>query len=108
MNTNYEIDLNDLKEQIIEDGDTLVSKRDLLERFCEMDKEYNSEPWNLLQILANINILVGEEPCEDCVSRQVSSIVTCEYCKYNCDNTCTIDGCGITDDYFCASAERRE
>jgi hypothetical protein len=66
---NYEKDINDLKEQILKDGDTLVSKRDLLERFCEMDKEYNSEPWNLLQILSNINILIGEEPCEDAVSR---------------------------------------
>lgn len=27
-----------------------------------MDKEYNGEPLNLLQILANINILIGEEP----------------------------------------------
>jgi hypothetical protein len=70
MNTNYEIDLNDLKEQILKEGNTLVSKRDLLERFCDMDEEYNGEPWNLLQILANINILVGEEPSEDCVSRK--------------------------------------
>jgi hypothetical protein len=69
MNT-YEKDLNDLKEQILKDGDTLVSKRDLLERFCEMDKEYNGEPWNLLQILANINILVGEEPSEDVVEKE--------------------------------------
>jgi hypothetical protein len=64
MNT-YEKDLNDLKEQILKDGNTLVSKKDLLERFCEIDKEYNGEPWNLLQILANINILVGEETSEE-------------------------------------------
>jgi hypothetical protein len=108
MNTNYEKDLNELKEQILKDGNTLVSKKDLLERFCEIDKEYNGEPWNLLQILTNINILVGEEPCENWLSRWVSGIVTCEDCKYNCDNTCTMDGCGIADDYFCASAERRE
>ncbi|SDW44645.1 hypothetical protein SAMN05216391_10813 [Lachnospiraceae bacterium KHCPX20] len=68
--TEYEKDLNELKEQILKEGDTLVTKRALLERFCEMDKEYNGEPWNLLQILANINVLIGEEPCEDCVSRQ--------------------------------------
>ena len=59
--TEYEKDLNELKEQILKDGNVLVSKRDLLERFCEMDKEYNGEPWNLLQILANINILIGED-----------------------------------------------
>lgn len=69
--TNYEKDLDELKEQIIKDGDTLVSKRDLLERFCEMDKEYNGSSWNLLQILANIDALIGAEPCGDVVSRQV-------------------------------------
>lgn len=59
--TEYEKDLNELKEQILKEGDTLVTKRGLLERFCEMDKEYNGEPWNLLQILANINILIGTQ-----------------------------------------------
>lgn len=67
--TNYEKDINKLKERILKDGDTLLSKRDLLERFCEVDEEYNGEPWNLLQILTNIHILIGEEPCEDAVSR---------------------------------------
>ena len=65
----YEKDLNELKEQILKEGNTLLTKRDLLERFCKIDKDYNGDPWNLLQILANINILIGEEPCEDCVSR---------------------------------------
>lgn len=67
--TEYEKDLNELKEQILKDGNTLLTKRDLLERFCEIDKEYKGRPWNLLQILANINILIGQEPCEDAVSR---------------------------------------
>ena len=58
----YEKDLNELREQILKEGNVLVTKRDLLERFCEMDKEYNGEPWNLLQILSNIDVLVGEEP----------------------------------------------
>lgn len=61
-NKEYEKDFNDLKEQILEEDNTLVSKRDLLERFCEIDKEYNGRPWNLLQILANINVLIGKEP----------------------------------------------
>lgn len=60
----YEKDLNELKEQILKEGNTLVSKKDLLERFCEIDKEYNGRPWNLLQILANISIFMGEEPRE--------------------------------------------
>lgn len=60
--TDYEKDFNELKEQILKDGNTIVSKRDLLERFCEIDKEYSGRPWNLLQILSNINVLIGEEP----------------------------------------------
>ena len=67
--TEYEKDLNELKEQILKEGSTLLTKKDLLERFCEIDKEYNGQSWNLLQILANINILIGEEPCEDCISK---------------------------------------
>ena len=35
-------------------------------------------------------------------------IVTCKNCKYNDENVCTIDGYGITDDYFCASAMRKD
>ena len=68
--TEYEKDLNELKEQILKEGNVLVPKRDLLERFCEIDKEYNGESWNLLQILANINVLIGEEPCEKAVGVQ--------------------------------------
>ena len=66
----YEKDLNELKEQILKEGNTLVAKKDLVERFCEVDKEYNGEPWNLLQILSNIDVLVGEETCEKAVSVQ--------------------------------------
>lgn len=66
----YEKDLNELKEQILKEGNTLLTKRDLLERFCKIDEEYNGRSWKLLQILANINILIGQESCEDCVSRQ--------------------------------------
>lgn len=69
-NKEYEKDLNHLKERILKDGDTLVSKRDLLERFCEVDEAYNSDPWNLLQILTNINILIGQEPCEKAVNEE--------------------------------------
>ena len=62
--TEYEKDLNELKEQILKEGNTLLTKRDLLERFCKIDKEYNGSSWNLLQILANINILIGIESQE--------------------------------------------
>ena len=66
----YKKDLNKLKAQILEEGDTVVSKQDLFDRFVEVDNEYKNSHWNLLQILTNINILIGEEPCEDCISRQ--------------------------------------
>lgn len=68
--TEYNKDLNELKEQILKEGNTLVSKRDLLKRFDEIDKEYEGRPWNLLQILANINILIGQEPCKDAISKK--------------------------------------
>ena len=35
---------------------------ELVERFIEVDQEFRGEPWNILQILANINIIV---PVED-------------------------------------------
>ena len=66
----YEKDLNGLKEQIFKEGNTLISKQDLIERFVEIDNEYKNSHWNLLQILTNIDILIGKEPCEDAVSRK--------------------------------------
>ena len=42
--------------------DKTVPIKELVERFIEIDKEYNSEPWNIKQILANINIII---PVED-------------------------------------------
>lgn len=35
-------------------------------------------------------------------------VVTCEDCKYNDGDTCVIDGFGVSDDYFCGNAKRRE
>lgn len=58
----YKKDINEIKKEILKEGDTLVTKRALLERFCKIDEEYNGRPWNLLQILANISILIGQEP----------------------------------------------
>lgn len=31
-------------------------------------------------------------------------IITCKDCKSNKNNTCMMDGFGVADDYFCASA----
>lgn len=49
------------EKQMIDDGKT-VPIRDLVERFIEIDKEFNGEPWNILQILKNINMII---PLED-------------------------------------------
>jgi hypothetical protein len=35
---------------------------DLVERFIDVDKEFNGESWNILQILSNIDIII---PVED-------------------------------------------
>ena len=76
----YEKDLNELKKQILEEGNVLVSKQDLLERFIKIDHDYSHRPWNLLQILANINILIGEEPCSDAISREAAIKAICRHC----------------------------
>ena len=34
---------------------------DLIERFIEIDKEFKGRPWNILQILANINMIIPVE-----------------------------------------------
>lgn len=44
------------------DTSRTVSIKDLAEHFIELDKEFNGEPWNIRQILANIGIIV---PVED-------------------------------------------
>ena len=35
-------------------------------------------------------------------------VVTCRDCKHNDENICTIDGCTVTDNYFCECTERKE
>ena len=54
------INLSDEQEMI--ETDKTIPIKDLVERFIEIDKEYNGEPWNILQILSNINIII---PVED-------------------------------------------
>ena len=44
------------------DTDKAVPISDLVERFINADKEFNGEPWNLRQILSNIDIII---PVED-------------------------------------------
>ncbi len=51
-----------LDEEDMMDTDKTVPIKDLVERFVEIDKEYNGESWNIKQILANINMII---PVED-------------------------------------------
>lgn len=44
------------------DSNKTISIKELVERFVEIDKEYNNKDWNIMQILANINIIM---PIED-------------------------------------------
>ena len=48
---------------------------------------------------------VSGKVLDDC---PLVEVVTCKDCKYNDENVCTIDGCGIADNYFCTCAIRKE
>lgn len=49
-------------EERMIDTDKTVPIAELVERFIKIDKEYNGRPWNIRQILANINMII---PVED-------------------------------------------
>lgn len=57
----YEEKLKDMIAEYTEDEDLYINKAVLVRRFVEADEEYNHEPWNLMQILANINIIVEKK-----------------------------------------------
>ena len=75
-------------------------------KFClrQETNGYGSFGECLLQKNKRVNCLVWNRD-DNC---PLVEIITCKDCKYNYENVCTIDGCGIADDYFCANAERRE
>ena len=58
----------------------------------------------LLQKNKRVNCLVWNRD-DNC---PLVEVVTCKDCKYNDKNVCTVDGYGITDDYFCASAMKKD
>ena len=49
-------------EQRMMDSDKTVPVKELVERFIGIDKTFGGEPWNIQQILANIDMIV---PVED-------------------------------------------
>lgn len=48
-------------EERMIDTDKTVSIAELVERFIEINREYNGESWNIRQILANINMIISVE-----------------------------------------------
>ena len=63
-------DLETVRQELLERGDEMVSFRQLVERFEEVEEYFKGIPWNLRQIYNNFNILIGEKPCSDCISRE--------------------------------------
>lgn len=57
----YQKELNDVRHELLNRPDQYITFRDLVERFDEIDAEFNYSPWNLLQIYNNFNILIGKE-----------------------------------------------
>lgn len=43
-------------------SDKTIPISELVERLIEVDKEYNGQPWNIKQILTNIDMII---PVED-------------------------------------------
>ena len=74
--------------------------------FCLLyePNDYGSFGECLLQKNKKVNCLVWNRD-DNC---PLVEVVTCKDCKYNDENVCTIDDCGIADNYFCAYGEWRE
>ena len=55
-------DLEILRRELLERGDEMISFQQLVERFDSVEEVYPDQPWNLVQIYSNFNILIGEKP----------------------------------------------
>lgn len=54
-------------KDVLDDIDCMINTlclpiRDLVERFIDVDKEFTGKPWNIMQILKNIDMVI---PLED-------------------------------------------
>jgi len=58
-NSTYQKELNDIRDELLSRPDQCITFKELVERFDDIDAEYNHSPWNLLQIYSNFNILIG-------------------------------------------------
>lgn len=61
----YQKELNDVRQELLSRPDQYITFRDLVERFDDVDAEFNHSSWNLLQIYSNFNILIGTEREEE-------------------------------------------
>ena len=52
-----EKELNNLIEELTEDQDLYINLYDLVERFVNIDAQYNHTSWNLMQILSQLQML---------------------------------------------------
>lgn len=59
-NGQYNEEVEKVRAELLEREDQYITFRDLVERFDGVDKEFSGEPWNLLQIYSNFNILIGK------------------------------------------------
>lgn len=57
LNVAYTEQTEEYIRELTRDTDLYVNLSELVERFVEIDEEYNHEDWNLMQILANINMV---------------------------------------------------
>lgn len=47
------------------DSDKTIPISDLVKRFIDIDKYYKGKPWNIRQILANVDIIIPVEDRKD-------------------------------------------
>lgn len=57
----YQKELNDIRQELLNRSDQYITFRDLVERFDEADAQFGHTLWNLLQIYTNFNVLIGKE-----------------------------------------------
>ena len=70
---------------LLERGDETVTLRQLVERFEAVEEEYNGVPWTLKQIYTQIDMLVSEKPCGDCIRRSDIGLTDFEIVMCNGD-----------------------
>ncbi len=60
-NNTYQKELSDVRHSLLSRPDQYITFRDLVERFDDVDAEFNHSSWDLLQIYNNFDILIGAE-----------------------------------------------